>query len=223
MHSNKSSPAQDRVALQPQRRHGKARVAALLKAGAGVIAARGFQAATMAEVAARAGAPIGSLYRFFPNKEILADALIQRFCGLIDEAFAKIEGRVRRLSMDALAGELLSLLVDLHGEKLAIRALLEAHSDWSAKREEFREAIVRHIVRTLKLRCPELEAKTARNMAMVILQNMKAVGALNERLNGSALAGAQIELREMTRLYLKHRLSGRPGTAPRARSSGDGR
>ena len=34
-------------------------------------------AATMTEIAARAGAPIGSLYQFFPSKEAPADTLVQ--------------------------------------------------------------------------------------------------------------------------------------------------
>ena len=154
MNSNKSRPARKRGALVPQRRHGKLRFAALLEAGAQVIAEKGFQAATMAEIASKAGAPIGSLYRFFPNKQILADALIARFGELIREAFAKINGAIKSMSTAALAESLLNMLVDLHGEKLAIRALLEAHSDWSAKRKEFRSAMRRHIAETLILRRP---------------------------------------------------------------------
>jgi AcrR family transcriptional regulator len=206
MGSNKSRPVKRRIALQPQRRHGRMRVAALLEAGAGVIAEKGFQAATMAEVASRAGAPIGSLYRFFPNKEILADALVQRFCGRIDEAFNKINSRIKTLSIAALTEALLAALVDLHGERLAIRALLEAHVDWSEKRREFRQGVRRHIARTLKLRCSRLGGRTAENMAVVVLNNMKTVNVLNEELKGDARSGALAELHEMTRLYLASKL-----------------
>jgi AcrR family transcriptional regulator len=206
MNSNKSIAAQKRGALVPQRRPGKLRVAALLEAGALVIAEKGFQAATMAEIASKAGAPIGSLYRFFPNKEILADALIQRFGELIDEAFAKINGTIKSMSTAALAESLLNMLVDLHGEKLAMRALLEAHSDWSAKREQFRRAMRRHIAETLTLRRPKLNPTVARNMAIVILQNMKTVSVLNRELGPGERSGALAELRDMTRLYLADRL-----------------
>src|ERR1700677_1106559 len=103
MYSNKSRPAQKRIALEPQRRHGKLRVAALLEAGAAVIAEKGFQAATMAEIAAKAGAPIGSLYRFFPNKEILADALIQRFWEVILGEFEDINRRIKSMPAEDLA------------------------------------------------------------------------------------------------------------------------
>src|SRR5258707_1499410 len=113
MSSNKSRPTKNRIALEPQRSHGKLRVAALLEAGDLVIAEKGFQAATMAEIASKAGAPIGSLYRFFPNKEILADALIARFGELISEAFEKIKGTIKSMSTAALAESLLNMLVDL--------------------------------------------------------------------------------------------------------------
>ena len=67
----KIAEAGGRVTLEPQRSTGKRRVAELLRAGADVIAERGFEAATMAEIAARAGAQIGSLYRFFPNLSLI--------------------------------------------------------------------------------------------------------------------------------------------------------
>src|ERR1700729_1049206 len=101
-----SIASKGRVALEPQRRPGRLRVAALLDAGASVIAERGYEAATMAEIAARAGAPIGSLYRFFPNKEVLADALLRRFRSIIDGAFADIDARAHELSSAALADAL---------------------------------------------------------------------------------------------------------------------
>src|ERR1700678_4195359 len=116
MDSNRSRPNRQRSALEPQRSRGKLRVASLLEAAAAVIAERGFESATMAEIAARAGAQIGSLFRFFPNKETLADALIRRYGELIDAAFGKIESQATSLSVNDLADNLLDLLVELHGE-----------------------------------------------------------------------------------------------------------
>src|ERR1700744_6116460 len=99
MDSNNARPKKRR-AVTPQRRPGKARVAAVLEAGAAVIAEKGYDAATMAEIAAVAKAPIGSLYRFFPNKEILADALVQRYIVLVNEAFDAIKQQASRRSTD---------------------------------------------------------------------------------------------------------------------------
>src|SRR5277367_4575012 len=59
----------------PRLQRGKDRVAALMAAGAAVFAEKGYDAATMTEIAAQAGAAIGSLYQFFPTKELLAAAV----------------------------------------------------------------------------------------------------------------------------------------------------
>jgi len=74
-----SRPSEVPHAKAPQRRNGKLRVAAILKAGAAVISEKGYEMATMAEIAARSNTKIGSLYRFFPNKEVLANALIAHY------------------------------------------------------------------------------------------------------------------------------------------------
>jgi AcrR family transcriptional regulator len=202
-----SMALKERSALEPRRRPGRLRVAALLEAGAAVIAERGFEAATMAEVAARAGAPIGSLYRFFPNKEILADALMQRFGDVIDDAFAAIDARAGAMSMAELADALLALVGKLRSEMPAIVSLLDARSDWSAKRSEFRSAVRTHIARTLVLCSPHLDAERAGDIAIVLLNVMKTMARMTRESGGEVGPGAMTELREMTRLYLESRLA----------------
>jgi AcrR family transcriptional regulator len=208
MPSNKSRPQARSAALEPRRNNGRLRVAALLEAGAAVVAERGFTAATMTEIASRAGAPIGSLYRFFPNKEILADALLQRYVELLEDAFGRIHGRIKSMSTAELAGELLDIIPDFYREKLTIRALLETDPEGSAKRDGFRSGMRRQIAKTLLLRSPKLDPGTAKDMAVVLIQNIKMAGFLKQEFQGDALAGALAELREMTRLYLMSKLAG---------------
>jgi AcrR family transcriptional regulator len=161
----------------------------------------------MAEVAARAGAPIGSLYRFFPNKEVLADALMQRFGDIIDDAFAAIDARAGALSIAALVDALLALFGKLRGEMQTIVSLLDARSDWSAKRSEFRSAVRTHIARTLMLSSPRLDAELAGDIAIVLLNIMKTMARMTREPRGDDRPGAMNELREMTRLYLESRLA----------------
>jgi AcrR family transcriptional regulator len=172
-------------------------------AGAAVIAERSYEAATMAEIAARAGAPIGSLYRFFPNKDALADALIRQYSELIDAAFENIDSRRESTTTEAFADALLGSLSELRGEtQAAIVALLDARPDGTARRGEFHDAFVRHVVRMLKLRDPQPSASTIDDMAVVLLQNMKTMKSLSTERNAGAIA----ELRAMTRLYLASKL-----------------
>ena len=174
-----------------------------MQSAAAVIAERGFDATTMAEIAARAGAPIGSLYRFFPNKEILAQSLIRRYVELVDEAFTKIEHGGKSQTIAALADALLDLMVDLHGETQVVVVLLDVHSP---KRREFRAMVRQRIARLLRLRRPRLSPATAENMAAVLLHTMKAMVRLNTEEKGEVRAGAMSELRKMIRLYLARKL-----------------
>jgi len=191
-----------RVALEPQRSTGKRRVAELLRAGADVFAERGFEAATMAEIAARAGAQIGSLYRFFPNKDALADALIRRYRELVDAAFEKTDSRAGSSTTEEFADDLLGVFASVRGESPAIVVLLDARSDANAWRGEFHERSLRGVIASLKLRDATLSDPKAHDMAVVLLQNMKAMKSLDVERN----AGAVAELRAMTALYLKSKL-----------------
>src|SRR6202044_1047344 len=97
-----SSDTETSAARAPKRARGKQRVAELLDAAAAVFAEKGFEAATMTEIAARADAPIGSLYQFFPTKEALADTLVQNYAGLIANDLEALEHRANDLDIDQL-------------------------------------------------------------------------------------------------------------------------
>src|ERR1700712_2242 len=61
----------------PRRARGQLRVEALLAAAAEVFAVKGFDAATMTEIAAQSESSIGSLYQFFRTKEAVAEAVVR--------------------------------------------------------------------------------------------------------------------------------------------------
>ena len=63
----------------PVQARSRARVDAILDAADAVFLEMGYAAATTNHVAARAGTSIGSLYRFFPDKEAILVALAQRY------------------------------------------------------------------------------------------------------------------------------------------------
>ncbi|HTW85066.1 MAG TPA: TetR/AcrR family transcriptional regulator [Candidatus Sulfotelmatobacter sp.] len=205
----KTEPPAARTALLPQRQHGKRRVASLLAAAAAVFEERGFEAATMAEVAARADAPIGSLYRFFPNKEALGDALLQRYAERMAQAFANLDAAERK-SLAAFSDGLLEVMADLHGEKLAILPLLDTYASAPSRRAELYGSILRLIVDVLRRRKPQLSPGAAADMAVVLVQNMKSMKSLRTETDGTDNAGAIAELQAMTRLYLASKL-GEPG------------
>jgi len=203
MHSHKSSSKKTRAVQAPQRSNGKLRVAAILEAAAAVIAEKGYEGATMAEIAARSGTKIGSLYRFFPNKESLADTIVVSARENLDALFDRFDADVNALSIRTLADDLMALIFELF-TRPAFMKLLDAGLDWSVKREEFRSALLKRTAKTLMIHSPNLSKKSAGDIALVILLNVKAV-ATHQAFFDSA-SSAPDEFRDMTRLYLQSRL-----------------
>jgi AcrR family transcriptional regulator len=179
------------------------RVAAILQAAAAVIAEKGYEAATMAEIADRSSTKIGSLYRFFPNKESLAHTMMASARANLDAEFDRFDAAVHGLSIDALVDHLESLLF----KRLltpALKKLLDASKDGSNKCEEFRDAVLGRVTRTLMIYRPKLPKKSAGDIALVILLNMKAAATHQEYFDSAP--SVLDEFRDMTRLYLQNRL-----------------
>ena len=130
--------SQNRAPLEPQRDVGRQRVAELLQAAAAVIQERGFEAATMAEIAARADAKIGSLYRFFPNKDAVAEALMRRYAEALQAEYDAIHAHAADATPQELADILIDLLVKLRPQARALTALLDSRTDWTEVRRRLR-------------------------------------------------------------------------------------
>jgi AcrR family transcriptional regulator len=203
----RAEPSPSRPALVPQRSGGRERVAALLNAAANVIRERGYDAATMAEIAEQADAGIFSLYRFFPTKEVLAEALLHRYAELYDAAYDEIDARACTASANELADLLVDFIAKIRDQTTALTALLDARSEWSGKRMEFRAQALKRIAATLLLRAPTLPRKTARDMAVILLNNMKTMVAMTVDKSAPSSPGSPDELRLMNRLYLASKLA----------------
>jgi AcrR family transcriptional regulator len=201
--------SQNRAPLEPQRDVGRQRVAELLQAAAAVIQERGFEAATMAEIAARADAKIGSLYRFFPNKDAVAEALMRRYAEALQAEYDAIHAH----AADATPQELADILIDLISVKLrpqagALTALLDSRTGWTEVRRRLRTQTLAGIKTALTTCAPDLDDKEAEDVAAVVLSNMKTMVGMAKK-DVPTTPGAPDQLRLMNRLYLAAVL--RPG------------
>jgi AcrR family transcriptional regulator len=193
-----SSEAQVEVPRAPKRQRGKQRVAELLAAGAAVFAEKGYEAATMTEIASRAGAPIGSLYQFFPSKEALADTLVQNYVALLA---ADLEAGARDIDTRALVEGLFRVLRGHPRERAATMPLAEARMDERTRRQTFRYLLRKRIAAILRARSPTLSAEAARDRAIVVLQLMKAASSLSDE---EGLSGRAMALRELQTLAVHY-------------------
>jgi len=99
---------------KPRQARAKATVDAIIGAAAQVLISNGYEKTTTAKVAERAGVSIGSLYQYFPNKEALIAALIERHA---DDLVSTLQGLLEKASHPTLADAV----------RVAIDATFSAH------------------------------------------------------------------------------------------------
>jgi AcrR family transcriptional regulator len=113
----RKSPAQERS---------RATVERIVEAAGRVVVAHGYHGASTVRIAAEAGVSPGSLYQYFPNKDAIILALVDR---TIDELTARFAAQVTGM-LDAQVGDLMrtafGALVDVMSERAElVRAIVE--------------------------------------------------------------------------------------------------
>jgi AcrR family transcriptional regulator len=160
----------------------------------------------MAEIASRACANIGSLYRFFPSKEVLADAIVERDLAVASRAYDRVEERAAVVSTGTLADLLLELMAELHHETRALSALMEADAQ-GGRLVQTRAWAVSRIERVLLAHRPIAgDRAPLQDIAILLLNGMKLMAAMTVEGTAPSSPGAVEELRAMFRLYLSGRL-----------------
>jgi AcrR family transcriptional regulator len=159
----------------------------------------------MTEIAARAGAPIGSLYQFFPVKEALADTLVQNYVAMLAADLAALEARGGGIDAKTLIESLFGLLRAHPLERGAAWPLAEARMDERTRRITFRHMLRKHIAAILRTRDPSRSIDAARDMAVVVLQLMKAANSLSDEESLPGRAAGLRELQSLATHYLERR------------------
>jgi AcrR family transcriptional regulator len=189
----------------PRLERGRARVAALLAAAARVFAEKGYEAATMTEIAATAGAAIGSLYQFFPTKAALAEALqIERLAALT-EVMARVQTGAAGAPAAELAERLFAGLTGFLADHPEFIALADRRDMDKARKQASRTAMQAQFAALLHQAVPPLPAGRVEILAVVILQLMKAAIAVRAAEDPAMAESVTAELRAMLRMYLSNK------------------
>ncbi len=197
-------------ARAPQRQRGRLRVAAILEAGAAAFREKGYEAVTMTEIAARSGTTFGSLYRFFPSKEALANALLAQYAERALDRLAELAELAPTMTPAALADALVDFMMKLQAERSFAAALMEAGAGDGEKREAFRAAFRASINMILLRAFPESGQPKAQAMTAVVLHILKGLAtARPEKPTEARLLRA--EFGDLLCLYLGSRGPNTPG------------
>lgn len=185
----------------PKRERGHIRVAAIMEAGYTLFSEKGYDATTMTEIAASSGTAIGSLYRFFPSKESLADALLLRYAQHAMDGFTALQARTSNLTLDQLADAFVDLMLALQSQRSFAILLVDARGGSQDKRDQFREAMRNSVADVIRKAMPRVTLAKARAMGVMLLHLLKIVPqiALEKPARRTALLA---EIRGLVRLYL---------------------
>lgn len=183
-------PVAQELRSEPPRRIPKQRrsleiVAAILEAARQLLR-EAPDAVTTTAIAERAGVSVGSLYRYFPNKEAVLSALYDRDAG---EEARSLAGEPRWLSDDAPLRETLEQLVDYQIERhrrlrdLGGEFYRDRHRDFSLARRLGAREVESRIRGFLERHAAELRVRDLDQAAFLIARGLSGLvrAALDER------------------------------------------
>jgi AcrR family transcriptional regulator len=199
MASQNSSEIAKRTVKRPRRRRGHERVAALIEAGAGVLAEKGFDAATMTEIAERAGASIGSLYQFFPTKEQLAAEIHARQLEALAAMLDELVGEAKGVAVEQAADRFFSRLVAFLEANPVFTVVTERRGINPAVKKKARARLRGCVAALLAAVAPPVAPERRAALAAVILHLIRVAAMLKADDDVAIRDSAIAEIKAMLR------------------------
>lgn len=158
----------------PKQERGERRMQRLLDAAEQTFAERGYQAATTNEIAARAQTSIGTLYRFFPNKEAIVQHLGERYVQELHVLHEKMfQPDVAMLPLAEMIDRLVDPIVELKATHPGLVSLFigpQAALQVPAEFQTIQDESVRRLEKLWMRRFPHLNAEMCHLYAMIFFQ-----------------------------------------------------
>jgi AcrR family transcriptional regulator len=190
---------------EPQLERGERRVVQLLETAAVVLAEFGYEAATMTEIANRAGASIGTVYQYFPNKEALVQALRNQYVAEMVHRREQLEEATVGMTVAQMAHHLVEVTACFVNEHPAYYAVLDAPVKNQRSPQE-RQRLREGIAKAFRSRKRGLSPETAFQMANVALQILKSMHALYSDADPQEWQALVKEYKRAVAAYLESRL-----------------
>src|SRR5262249_48020814 len=181
---------------QPKQARSQQRVDHLLTVAAQTFEEVGYAAASTNVIAARAGMSIGSLYQFFPNKEAILEALVERY---IDELLREVFVHKEQLPITRRIDQVIDRLDRFHESHAGFRAVfLDANVE-----HRVQSALVQQTEADLERYFPALDADLRRQTAITWLGITRGMMQLSELPQNLADRATRSEIKLALLSYLR--------------------
>lgn len=158
----------------------------------------------MSEIAGRAGASIGSLYQFFPNKESLADELRAEYCRELQMRWEPLAKEAQNLNLPELVDHLIDIMVGFYEDHPAFLKLLDA--PLSAGRQSARKHFREQLTELFASRKPRISHRTAQRLATVAQQILRSLRMAYAEAQPGERPYLVAEFKQVLLCYLQSRL-----------------
>jgi AcrR family transcriptional regulator len=166
----------------PKQERGERRMQRLLDAAEQIFVERGYKAATTNEIAARAQTSIGTLYRFFPNKEAIVQHLTERYVQELHAVHERMfQPEMATIPLAEMIDHLIDPIVELKSAHPGLISLFVGPHAALQIPAEFQVLLGESVGRLEKLwmrRFPHLNAETCHLYALVFFQIRQALLSL---------------------------------------------
>lgn len=187
----------------PKQERGERRMQRLLDAAEQTFAELGYKAATTNEIAARAQTSIGTLYRFFPNKEAIVQHLSERYIQEVHAIHEKMfQPEVATMPLAEMIDHLVDPIVELKSAHPGLVSLFigpHAALQIPAEIQILLDESVLHIEKLWMRRFPHLNAETCHLYAVIFFQIRQAF--LSLAFSSTTLSQEQIIKELKTNLF----------------------
>jgi AcrR family transcriptional regulator len=175
---------------RPRQARSKATVDTILEATARVLVKHGFDGLTTNGVAVAAGVSIGSLYQYFPNKEALVGALVERH---IEDMHAAVGKELARVATLPIAQ--------------AVRAMIELTIRANAVDPDLRRVLIEQVPRVGRMsRIMELKAVTHRSLTALLTHRRNEIAIRDPDVAAFLLVSAIEAVAQRATLFAPDRL-----------------
>ncbi|MBB1520515.1 TetR/AcrR family transcriptional regulator [Aquipseudomonas guryensis] len=170
---------------EPKQERSQARFEAILAVALELIAARGYEAVSMREIAREAGLPIASLYLYFPTKLAIVQEVWQRYTGSVGERLqadlALLDGAPDSAAAGALIERLIDLMVDIqvsHPGFVEVWGCVAASPELRALNSADTLATAELVGRAICAAQPAADAELVHGLALVLCEAGSSVTKL---------------------------------------------
>lgn len=159
----------------PVQARAKATVDAIVAAAAQVLIAHGYERTTTARVARRAGVSVGSLYQYFPNKEALVAALIERHADELVDTVRDVLQRHSHATLGACVRAAIDATITAHRLDPRLHKILHEQVPrvgQLGKAMHANEVITREVERSLRAHAEELRPTLDPAIAATVIETV---------------------------------------------------